>query len=261
LNDLSKMSEIQDLLKCALCIDIFTGTPVILPCCYKTVCEHHTENQDKTVACRKRKLFTCILCETSHDMDNCKKFASNETIEKLLKIQIDMLANLGDIYVETINQIKSLEENFCKANNLIKDPKNFIFEKIHCIKREADLRKENSKKKIDEIYAEVIAKLDKYQQDCYENIQSLNLEDKFSDVLLEAQKYIDEWTKDNNQLLIVANDSKRKEIQTKVKELDINLFARYETLKEELMMNKAWFYIESETVVNDFQKELKQFEE
>ena len=40
----------------------------------------------------------------------------------------------------------------------------------------------------------------------------------------------------------------------------MNLFARHETLKEELMMNKAWYYIESKTVVDDFQKELKQFD-
>ncbi len=122
------------------------------------------------------------------------------------------------------------------------------------------MRKEKLKEKIDDISAEMIAKLDKYQQECYENIPSLKLEDKSSDALLQVQKYLDEVTKDNNQLLIVSNDSKRKEIQTKVKELDVNLFARYEKLKEELMMNKAWFYIESKTVVEDFQKELKQFD-
>ena len=55
-------------------------------------------------------------------------------------------------------------------------------------------------------------------------------------------------------------DSKRKEIQTKAKQLDIDLFARHENSKEELMMNKVWFYIESKKVVDDFQKELIQFD-
>jgi hypothetical protein len=95
------MSQILDLLKCAFCLDIFTGPPIILPCCYKTVCEHHIENQDESATSKKRKLFTCILCDTSHDMDNCKKFASNEIADKILKIEIaDKYANFGDIYVQ-----------------------------------------------------------------------------------------------------------------------------------------------------------------
>jgi hypothetical protein len=251
------MNEIQDLLKCALCMDIFTGTPIILPCCNKTVCEHHMEKQENTA---NSKLFTCVLCETTHDMDKCKKFASNKTVEKLLKIQIDKFANLGDIYVRTINQVKSLEDNFRQVNDLIKDPKNFIYEEISALKRDVDLRKEKLKQEVDKICAEMIAKLDKYQQECYENIASLKIEKNNSGALLEVQKYLDKWTRDNNQLLIVSNDSKRQEMQTRAKELDINLFARYEALKEELMMNRVWFYIESETVVDDLQKELIQFD-
>ena len=242
-------------------MEIFTGRPIILPCCYKTVCEHHIENKTESETSRKRKMFTCILCETSHEKANFKKFATNEIAEKLLNIEIaDKLANLNGIYDQANNQLKSLELQFRKVNDLISDPKNFIYEKISRLKRDVDLRKEILKKKIDEICAEMIAKLDNYQQECYENIQSLKLEENPDDALLEAQKYIDKWTKDNNQLLIVLNDSQRKETQSKAKELDINLFARCENLKEELMMNKVWAYKESVTVVNDLQKELKQFE-
>jgi hypothetical protein len=130
-----------------------------------------------------------------HDKAKCKKFATNETIEKLLNIEIaDKFSNLGDIYARTSNQIKSLEDNFCKVNNLIKDPKNFIYEEISRLKRDVDLRKEKLKAEIDQKCAEMIEKLDKYQQECYENIQSLNLEDKSSYFILEAQKYLDEWT-------------------------------------------------------------------
>jgi hypothetical protein len=227
-----------------------------LGCCNKTVCEHHIEYQDESVASRKRKLFSCILCEASHGKANFKKFATNEIAEKLLKIEIDKLANLGNIFVQTSNQIKSLEENFCKVKNLIKDPKNFIYEKISDLKRDVDLRKEKLKstKKIDEICAEMIAKLDNYQRECYENIQSLKLEENTNDIFSEVQKNLDEWTKDNNQLLIVSNDLKRKEIQTKVKELDINLFARCETIKEELMMDKVWVYNILKRVLMQFEK-------
>jgi hypothetical protein len=220
------------------------------------------ENENGSTASKKRKLFTCILCDKSHDMESCKKFASNEIVEKLLKIEIgDKHANLGDVYVQTTNQLKSLDDNFRQVNDLIKDPKNFIFEKISALKRDVDLRKEKLKEKIDDICAEMIAKLDNYQQECYENIPSLKLVDASSDALLQAQKYPDEVTKDNNQLLIVSNDSKRKEIQIEAKQLDRNLFVRCENLKEDLMMNKVWAYKERKTSVNDFQRELKQFDE
>ncbi len=198
----------------------------------------------------------------THHTAKCKKFATNETIEKLLKIEIgDKFANLGDVYLQTTNQLNSLEDNFCKVNDLIKDPKNFIYEKISDLKREIDLRKEKLKAEIDKTCAEMIAKLDEYQQECYENIPSLKLVDASSDALLQAQKYPDEVTKDNNQLLLVSNDSKRKEIQIEAKQLDRNLFVRCENLKEDLMMNKVWAYKERKTSVNDFQRELKQFDE
>ncbi len=198
---------------------------------------------------------------TSHCKANCKKFATNETIEKLLNVEIDKFANLGDVYVRTINQVKSLGDNFRQVNDLIKDPKNFIYEKISALKRDIDLRKEELKQEIDEICDEMMAMLDEYQQECYENIPSLKIEEKTSDALLEVQNYLDEWTKDNKKLLVVSDDSLRKEIQSKAKELDMNLFVRCENLKEELMMNKVWVYKESDTVVDDFQKELKQFNE
>jgi hypothetical protein len=41
----------------------------------------------------------------------------------------------------------------------------------------------------------------------------------------------------------------------------MNLFARCETLKEELMMNQVWAYKERKSIVDDFQEELKQFDE
>ena len=76
------MNAIEDLLKCAICNQTFEGTPIILSCCESNVCPHHVEEKDDE-ASNKRNLFTCVLCEKTHEMENSKKFATNKTIEKL----------------------------------------------------------------------------------------------------------------------------------------------------------------------------------
>ena len=157
------MSKLQDLLKCAMCNQAFTGAPILLDCCNVTVCEHHIEENLTTN--RKRKRFTCSLCETSHHMTNSKKFAPNKTIEKLLEIEIAEVVDLGDIFNKANEEIENLEVSFQEINDLIKDPKNFIFETISKVKRDVDLRREKLKEKIDEISNKIINKLDNYQKE------------------------------------------------------------------------------------------------
>ena len=55
------MSKLQDLLKWAMCHQTFTSAPIVLDCCNVNICEHHVKDNVKTN--KKRKLFTCFLCE------------------------------------------------------------------------------------------------------------------------------------------------------------------------------------------------------
>ena len=223
------MNKLQDLLKCALCDQTFTDTPIVLDCCNVTVCEHHIEENLATN--RKRKIFTCSLCEAPHSITNNKKFATNKTLENLLKIEIDKEVDLGDIFNKTNEEIKNLESSSKKLNNLIKDPKNFIFKTISKLKRDIDLKREELKAKIDEISNEMIEKLDNYQKECYENIDKIKLEEKTKDLVKEIESDLDVWTKDNKRMLIVSNDSKRKEIHSKAFQLDTNVFKSLKELK------------------------------
>ena len=173
------MNELQDLLKCAMCNEKFTGAPIVLDCCNANICEHHIEENSTTN--RKRKLFTCSLCEATHHITNSKRFAPNKTIEKLLEIDIPKFGNFGEIFNKANEEIKKLESSSKKLNDLIKDPKNFIFETISKLKRDVDLRREKLKAKIDEISNEMIEKLNKCQQECYDNIEKIKLEEKTKD--------------------------------------------------------------------------------
>ena len=252
------MNKLEDVFKCAMCNEKLTSTPIVLDCCNVTVCEHHIEENLTTN--RKRKLFTCSLCDATHHMTNSKKFAPNKTIEKLLEIELTNVIDLGDIFNKTNHEIKMLESSSKKLNDLIKDPKNFIFETISNLKRDVDLRREKLKAKIDEISNQMIDKLDNYQKECYENIDKIKLDEKTKDLVKEIESDLVEWTKKNKQVLLISNDLKRKEIRSKAIELDTKLFNRLKELEEELMMNQNWVYKENEMVKEEFEKELIQFE-
>ena len=257
------MSELEDLLKCAMCKQIFTGLPITLICCNATICEHHKEEQ---LDLKEQKKFRCNLCDTLHIIENNKIFITNKIAQQLLEMKLVQKlekvqnANFGDIYAKTNEEIENLELSFKEINDLLKDPNNFIFETISNIKREVDLRKEKLKEKIDEISEEMIHKLDNYEKKCYENIVINKLEEKTSDMFKEIQANLEEWNKEDKSILMVSNDSKRKEIQSKAIEFDTKIFAALIDLKKELLMNKNWVYLENEKVTAEFEKELIQFE-
>jgi ABC-type Zn uptake system ZnuABC Zn-binding protein ZnuA len=106
-----------------------------------------------------------------------KRFVINKLAESMLKIELDKIS-LGDAFIKVSKEIENLESSFNKFNWHIQDPRNFIYEHVSNIKRDVDLRKEKLKEKIDQICAEMIQKMDKYQQECYKNIESLKLKEK-----------------------------------------------------------------------------------
>ena len=106
----------------------------------------------------------------------------------------------------------------------------------------------------------MIQKLDNYQKECYENIENTKLEERTKEMLKEIQKNLDEWNKEDKSILIVSDDSKRKEIQSKAIEFDTKIFTTFIDLKKDLLMNKNWVYLENKKVTQEFEKELIQFE-
>jgi hypothetical protein len=257
------MSKLHDILKCAMCKETFTGAPVILSCCYQTVCESHVNDEVKTN--KKRKLFKCDICQTSHEMNN-KKFAPNKTVEQLLEmevikeIEIGKKKNLGNVYDLANIEIENLEMSLQKINDLIRDPKNFIYEHISFLKNCVDERKENLKARIDVICGEMIQKLENYQQECYENIKKLNLDKNSSDDLNQIEKHLEAWTRDNKLLLLVSDDEQRSEILSKASEFDKKIFLRLNMLENELLMEKFWSHEENDKVTEEFENELIQYE-
>ena len=245
------MEDFQDLLKCAICNNQYQDTPVSLICCGATVCKNHIEEKFEENS-KKRKLYTCALCNESHELDS-KRFAPNKTAEKLIKMKFDKL-KMGKTYEEANKECETLETSLKQMNDLLKDPENFIYEHINELKRNTDLRRE----KFNSICDEMIKKLGTYQQECYENIKKARIKEENEKLINETKACLDEWQQTNK--LLTLDDSKRVEIHTKAKELDEKLSVSLMKMKNELLMNKFWFHVPNKKVDADIQNELVLFE-
>ena len=84
----------------------------------------------------------------------------------------------------------------------------------------------------------------------------IKLEEKTNEIIKEIPNQLNEWNEFNKRMLVVSNDSKRKEIRSQAIDLDTKIFNRLKELKEELMMNRNWIYRENKKV----EKELIQFD-
>jgi hypothetical protein len=252
------MENLTQILNCKYCDELINGSPIVLSCCDATICSEHIQFKEVTVNETKRKVFECELCQCSHNM-KYKRFAINKVAESLLKIEFDKIS-LGDAFMKVCKEIENLESSLIKLNGLIQDPKNYIYEYVSNIKRYVDLRKEKFKQEIDKICAEMIEKLDKYQNECYENIENLKLKEKNDEIIKEIQTKLDEWNETNKRVLLISTDRQRNEIELKAKNFDINLAERIAQLQSDSLMNKLWFHKTNVKVAEDFEQELMQFE-
>jgi uncharacterized protein YlxP (DUF503 family) len=253
------MEHLTKILNCEYCNKLLNGSPVVLSCCDATICSEHIQFKEVKVNDTKTiQVYVCELCQCSHNMKN-KRFVINKIVEIMLQMELDKIS-LGDGYIKVSKEIENLDSSLNKLNCLIQDPKNYIYEYVSNIKRDVDLRKEKLKEKIDQICAEMIQKMDKYQQECYKNIESLKLKEKNEEIINEIQTKLDEWNKTNKRVLMVSTDQQRKEIELKAKNFDINLAERITQLQSDILMSKLWFHETNEKVAEEFERELMQFE-
>jgi len=185
------------------------------------------------------------------------KFPINEKSQKLLE------ADMGEIEEEYENAhyeiYYRLKKSIEKMTNLIGDPEYFIFEHVADLKREIDLRKEKLKEKIDEICDDMIQKMEKYQKECYENAKRAKLAEKNAELIKEMQAKLEKW--EDIDTILVETPFEMNVICTEIKKYDTMLVEKIDALRNELLMNKVWNYVENELVLKQFEKELILFEE
>jgi len=234
------MNDLQELLTCEWCKDTLRGTPLILSCCNATVCDRHVNieiNNGAQSNSKKRKLFTCELCETSHQMEMTKRFAPNKTVAKLLEMQIGKL-KFGEGHELALSGCQFLREKIDKSIEFLRSTDTYISDYVAKLKREVELRRDELKRELDKICDDMCHKLNAFEGECKQNlITNHKVQDslkRLEESNEETLKKLDEWRKELNMLVI--DELKWTSIQAKTFFLESQLNGRLDEIKDDLRM-------------------------
>ena len=249
------MDSIRKLLTCKLCDNILNNTPVVLSCCDATVCSSHLD-----IFLNDNTIYTCELCNQTHDNPKSKIFVSNKLAEELLKMKLEKLS-FGRKHEKSKEECEELKSFLREIQDLINDPKNYIHECVSELKRDIDLRREEIKLEIDEISDEMIDRLELFEKECYEHLSNENIQNriqKFKQDIHDIEARLAEWTKELNMLVIDVD--KWDKIQSTASFLYEQLDSSLDSFKDDLVLQKFWKLEPNFDFQEEFTKELNLYE-
>ena len=215
--------EINPECTCKYCNNIYSE-PVSLNCCKKNICKCHIE---ELLSIDESSTFLCPFCNVENANLN---LSVNQAIQSLLGIQ-PYTFEIDSNYKLTLDRFKV---EIKKLELLIKDPENYIYEKINELKWHADLDRERSKSQIEYLGCEIIQQLEFYERKFKSEYKS-NVDFGYYNALLESSRQqMNEYEEVLN--LFSAKKQERDEkskqseremnmLQSKIKELKFRLFS------------------------------------
>ena len=225
------MKIIDDLIECKYCNHLF-DEPVVLICCSESMCKKHfaeikySNQQDK---------FVCFNCNHVHELEI---FPMNKTIMKLIESKFDKF-NFGKEYEHSKRKCSNLNLVTKELNSLISNPKKHIMDFVTNIKIKMELRREELKNSIDAICLELFEDLNMFEDDCYQNMQTVinkkEYKNKFEQIKSEfdVEQCLDEFES-------FDIDKSKWESHLKNAENQINVVNNLlRSLKDDLLQGKA----------------------
>ena len=171
------MKVVNEITQCKLCYNLIQ-VPVLLVCCSESICQKHIDEiKSKNI----ENKFICSLCDHKHEHDI---FPVNKAIEKLLSTHFDKI-NLGKDYQEAKQKCEKLKSLIRQLKDTITNPRTYIDEYVSNIRMKIDLRREETKKDIDDLCDRLMNDLDTFKNECYANIEPLMEEKDYMDQLDE----------------------------------------------------------------------------
>jgi hypothetical protein len=209
------MNKITHAVKCGNCTNILES-PVSLPCgC--CICHKHTIDIKGPIL--------CISCEIEYPLPPSGRFPLIKALAEIIDAQIVDI-DFGEEHNEAKELCKHLDDLLTNIEDTLKDPYNFTHEAISYLKNTVQLKGEEMKLKIDEQMASLIGKLDKYNEDCKQNLSSSEFVAKskeLSDEKEEARFELEKW-------LDTLNELKYKEAETeRIKNESREIIKKFET--------------------------------
>ena len=228
------MEQIKAALKCKVCLEIFSSRPIILTCCFQTICFDHIA-EFKIDAPKDESLVKCKLCN-KEILE--KEFPTNTIAEEFLRLKISEL-HFGKGYVKSKSTCDRVKKLLSEVECTVQDPKNFIYESIAVVKNKIDIKREEFKLKIDTESAAMIKQLDELKIECDNNLSTEIFKEKLN-ALNKNKELINtklgKWTRG---LSLLTNDAyKWESIRSKSVLAYYQMEYLLDGFKRDLMLNK-----------------------
>ena len=231
------MYQIKEALKCRFCYETLAYKPIILTCCFQTICFKHITEFKLDSNSANGSLIKCKLC---YKEIQSNEFPANTVAEEFMRLKIIEL-NFGKDYEMSKLSCDRLKILIDEIEATIKDPKHFIYESISELKSQIDLKREEIKLKIDTKCNAMINELTQFGKECDDNLNTKIFKDKVAMCKKSKntiQSNLNKWTEDLEILII--NTNKWESIRSK----SVLTFNQMENLligiKNDLMLNKEF---------------------
>jgi hypothetical protein len=235
--------KLRSILTCPICERIFEN-PVILPC-NKTICKSHLAS---LYTSETQELINCSLClptnnTTTHPVPG-NGFPLNEDKQVLIELKLDKL-NLDELNLrrEARANCEEFEKRLNEIELLIRDPGYFINEYFDRLTRITDLRRDQLKNEIDDLFDNLKENITQLETSCYEgindgnclsNICSMDTVDELKNELNQWLDYLGSYSIDEAKWKEILNES-----ESKVLDLD----ERIRQYKNRLLLCKNYLFL------------------
>lgn len=179
------MSKILNAIKCSNCQHIL-NSPLILPCNH-SICKKHLSESDESICCGK--------CEKEHPIPK-NGFQPNEALAEVVESEISRLRCLEE--ADEANERIECEAMLREIENSLKNPASFIQDQINELRNEVKSKGAEHKLKLDQGMKIILAKLDKYEDQCKSefSIHKYSTEAQYlKDELKLVQEEISSWVR------------------------------------------------------------------
>lgn len=191
------MNKISNAIKCVNCKQVLTS-PVMLPCgC--SICKKHTRDNEHNNGV---SLILCCKCEIEHPLPSNGHFLPNTALAEIVEAQIGAL-DLGQTHVQAKQSCQQLDELLTNIETILRDPFNYTYEAIKCLKDVVQLKGEEIKLQIDAQMNRLQRKLDEYNEACKKAFETNEYLVKSEKIRVEKDKgrqVLDIWLSTLNEV-------------------------------------------------------------
>lgn len=220
------MDKILAAIKCPTCRNILS-IPILLPCGH-AICKEHTDGPEKFVFCNE--------CQINHS--NNGGFVVIKMATDIISSRIDSL-NFGAVHEGAKQTRKKLENELLQIEQQVNDLPFLIHQPIHNLKSQVTLKSEELKLLIDGTTQKIIDHLNKYEEECKKNLESLaftKVHNEFKMLIKKTRIFLENSMNALNNLKYdeAKYDEIKSESQLKLNELTKS----FQTLNKKLLMDQ-----------------------